>query len=180
MIDFHFTADTHFYHRNIIKYSAVRNCFTDEFHMNEVIIDNWNKQVKPTDIVYHLGDFAFTNATNAIELLRRLNGKVILISGNHDHKIIKNEEFKSLLYNLEFSYHETVIDKINVIMCHYPLRSWNGMSYGSFHLHGHTHGKCQQPGKSLDVGIDNRTDFKLWSWGEIRAFMDQIQTVNDY
>lgn len=171
MSEIYFIADTHFYHRNSIKYSAVRNCFTDELHMNEVLIDNWNKQVKPNDIVYHLGDFAFTNAENATNLLKSLTGRVVLCSGNHDHKLIKNAAFCAELYNLELSYHETKIDNVNVVMCHYPIRSWNGMHYGSYHLHGHTHGTCQQPGKSLDVGIDNRTDFCLWSWDEIKQFM---------
>ena len=171
MPDIFVTSDTHFYHKNIIKYSAVRNCFTDELHMNEVIIDIWNKQVKPNDIVYHLGDFAFTNAENATNLVKSLTGKICLVSGNHDHKLIKNSEFCAKLYNLEFGYHETKIDKTNIVMCHYPIRSWNGMHYGSYHLHGHTHGTCQQPGRSLDVGIDNRTDFKLWTWDEIVDFM---------
>ena len=112
MNEIYFIADTHFYHRNSIKYSAVRNCFTDELHMNEVLIDNWNKQVKPNDIVYHLGDFAFTNAENATNLLKSLSGKKIVISGNHDHKLIKNAAFCAELYNLELSYHETKIDNV--------------------------------------------------------------------
>lgn len=168
-----FIADTHFFHRNIIKYCPdTRGQFSDEIQMNEVIIDNWNKQVKPDDIVYHLGDFAFTNIANAIKLLDALNGRIVIISGNHDHKLIKSEEFKSMLYNIEFVYYETVIEKTNVIMCHYPIRSWNGMAHGSYHLHGHTHGKCQQPGRSLDVGIDNKKNLSLWSWAEIVDFMN--------
>ena len=46
-------ADTHFYHTNIIKYC--KRPFKDTYDMNKTIIDNWNRIVKPNDIVLTLG-----------------------------------------------------------------------------------------------------------------------------
>lgn len=49
-----FTSDTHFYHTNIIKYC--NRPFKSMHEMNEVMMNNWNKIVKPTDTVCHLGE----------------------------------------------------------------------------------------------------------------------------
>ena len=32
-----------------------------------------------------------------------------------------------------------VIEKQSIILCHFPLESWENSSNGSWHLHGHTH-----------------------------------------
>lgn len=52
--------------------------------MNETLIDNWNKTVGPTDVVYHLGDFCFAGAAAWYSLLGQLNGRIHLILGNHE------------------------------------------------------------------------------------------------
>ena len=51
-----FTADTHWGHRNIIRYC--QRPFADVEEMNEALITNWNSTVGKDDIVFHLGDFA--------------------------------------------------------------------------------------------------------------------------
>lgn len=168
-----FTSDTHFFHRNCIKYCpTTRGQFQDELEMNEALIIAWNNRVAAGDLVYHLGDFAFTNITKAVEILSRLNGRIVLIAGNHDVKLLKSPEFCNRFYNIEKSYYETKIDGTFVTMCHYPLVSWNGMSYGSFHLHGHTHGAYHHKGRGLDVGVDNREDLAPWTWQEICDYME--------
>ena len=166
-----FTSDTHYFHRNILKYSKVRENFVDEIEMNEKLIESWNSVVSDDDFIYHLGDFAFANIEKTLSVLERLRGKICLISGNHDKKLLKSSEFRSQFFDIRNSYHEIQVDGIFVIMCHYPIASWNGKYHNSFHLHGHTHGTLQQEGKSLDVGIDNREDFMPWTWEEICDFM---------
>ena len=52
-----FIADTHFGHKNIIKYC--NRPFANIEEMNETLIENWNKAVSAEDAVYILGDFAY-------------------------------------------------------------------------------------------------------------------------
>jgi len=48
------------------------------------------------------------------------------------------------------------------------------MYYGSYHLHGHSHGNYTAEGRILDVGIDARPqkDMGLWHWDEIVTYME--------
>ena len=78
----YFTSDTHFNHSNILTYCS-RPWKTVE-EMNEGLIKNWNEVVKPEDVVYHLGDFAMGNRKLIPDILARLNGRIVLVRGNHD------------------------------------------------------------------------------------------------
>jgi calcineurin-like phosphoesterase family protein len=77
-----FTSDTHFGHANVIKYCA--RPFADVEEMNRTMIERWNVRVKPEDTVYHLGDFAMGPVTEFAQYARALNGRKILVLGNHD------------------------------------------------------------------------------------------------
>ena len=58
-------SDTHWQHENILKFTKedgtlVRPEFFSVQEMDEIMIENWNKEVKnQDDIVYHLGDVTF-------------------------------------------------------------------------------------------------------------------------
>jgi calcineurin-like phosphoesterase family protein len=87
-----FTSDTHFSHFKICEYA--NRPFKTLEQMDETLIRNWNQRVKKEDTVFHLGDFCFSRSTEApdgqknkvaYEYYRnRLNGNIILTSGNHD------------------------------------------------------------------------------------------------
>lgn len=77
-----FTSDTHFGHKNIIRYA--NRPFDDVTHMNEMLVHNWNSVVHPDDTVYHLGDVALGPIRESLAYIRRLNGRKVLITGNHD------------------------------------------------------------------------------------------------
>lgn len=87
-----FTSDTHFNHTNIIRFC--NRPFKDVSHMNETIISNWNRVVGSEDIVFHLGDFCLGGSAEWINVLNRLNGKIYLISGNHDIKNLRQNYTK--------------------------------------------------------------------------------------
>ena len=71
--DMYFTGDTHFCHKNIIRYC--NRPFTNMDEMNRFIINEWNKTVGEKDIIYHLGDFAWRNLKAAEEILKQLKGR---------------------------------------------------------------------------------------------------------
>lgn len=77
-----FTSDTHFCHANVIKYC--NRPFADVHEMNRELVRRWNDRVALRDTVYHLGDFAFGPKPAIAAWRRRLNGRIILVRGNHD------------------------------------------------------------------------------------------------
>ena len=77
-----FISDSHFSHKNIIDYC--NRPFLSIEEMNDTLIYNWNKIVKNNDRVFMLGDFALCGKDKIIEIGQKLNGRKILILGNHD------------------------------------------------------------------------------------------------
>lgn len=162
-----FTSDTHFNHKNIIKYNPNRGASTVEEH-NELLIANWNRKVSDSDIVFHLGDFGFGKNRDNIAILSALNGRKFLIPGNHDTAILRNSDFVvgwesilPLIYDLQFK------GKFYALS-HYPMHEWNGSRHGSIHLHGHTHKVELKSGKNrYNIGIDSNPDTSPWSMTEL-------------
>jgi calcineurin-like phosphoesterase family protein len=85
----YFTSDLHINHSNII--SLCNRPYGNVEAMNEDIMTIWNNIVKPNDTVYMLGDMFFHNKLSSRayinDYITRLNGRKILIQGNHDRDI---------------------------------------------------------------------------------------------
>lgn len=140
------TADTHFRHRGVVQLSD--RPFSTVEEMDEALIENWNKVVHPRDIVYHLGDFSFCSPK---EIAKRLNGTIQLILGNHD-KYGRPHYEEAFSWVGHYKYIKFRDQKI--AMSHYPMRSWQGMQRGTWHLFGHTHQTLKPAMGSCDVGVD--------------------------
>lgn len=113
------TSDTHFNHKNILSYEPVSRPFINLDEMNGVLIHNWNKVIKPEDTVIHCGDFFMGELDKIDSILGRLNGKIILVRGNHDTKA-RLEKYKS--YGIEI--HDIYYYKYKgrfFIFCHFPI-----------------------------------------------------------
>jgi calcineurin-like phosphoesterase family protein len=78
----YFTADLHLGHRNIIDYSS--RPFRDAGHMNDALVERWYGTVAPKDDVIVLGDFAMGRIDEALPIAGLLNGRKVLLAGNHD------------------------------------------------------------------------------------------------
>ena len=157
-----FTSDEHYDHKNVLLHQANRaDLFASLEEMQEGLISRHNEVVKRKDIVYHLGDFAFKSP---MPFVRQLNGKHILLRGNHDYWYKKAElaaNFTSIHDVLKVKWEGIVL-----WLSHYPHLSWPRDNHGVIHLHGHCHGGLKAPGKSLDVGVD-ANDFRPLSLEEI-------------
>ena len=87
-------SDTHFGHDNIVAFEPSRG-FLADLHsvyndldlINQVnygLVKNWNSVIGKTDTVLHLGDLAWGGYDKIKTWVKRLNGNIILIRGNHD------------------------------------------------------------------------------------------------
>lgn len=131
------TSDLHLSHKNIIKYC--NRPFNNEFEMNQKIIQNWNEVVSFNDTTFILGDFMFSNTLEKIEnIVNQLNGKKILIMGNHD--TFSKSDYLIAGFDEVFEHmHEIYIHNSFWVLNHYQMASWNKSHKGSFHLFGHEH-----------------------------------------
>lgn len=77
-----FTADWHLGHARIIE--LCRRPFRDLGHMHDEMVERHNRRVAPGDTVYVLGDVVMGKFLENIELVRRFNGRLVLVPGNHD------------------------------------------------------------------------------------------------
>lgn len=130
-----FTSDTHFSHTNIIKYCDRPFATIEE--MNETIITNWNSVVGPKDIIFHLGDFSFGGTAEWTKILRRLNGRIYLILGNHDLKSMSHEIiccFEQVAMGMCIE-----VDQQKIYLNHFPFLCFEGESKDVWQLFGHVH-----------------------------------------
>lgn len=78
-----FTSDLHFGHARICELS--HRPFGSVEEMDEALIANWNSVVtQPDDIVWVLGDYALGDRARGLSYLSRMNGRKMLVEGNHD------------------------------------------------------------------------------------------------
>ncbi|MFG5384417.1 hypothetical protein [Yoonia sp. R2-816] len=139
MTDF-VTGCTHFGHANIIR--LANRPFADVDEMDRTLIANWNAVVRPRDTVYHLGDFAFRGGPDE-EYLKRLNGRIIRLQGNHDPN------------GWGADYMRVKCHKTRAVLFHYPIEEWDGWYRGAVHLHCHTHKPEFVSGERRgNVGVD--------------------------
>jgi calcineurin-like phosphoesterase family protein len=99
--------------------------------MNEYMVMQHNRVVKPGDKTYFLGDVTMGRNQKSLEILRRMNGEKVLIKGNHDLAPASYylEHFKDIR-----ACH--VLDRM--ILTHIPVHT---ESLGRFpiNVHGHLH-----------------------------------------
>ena len=140
----YYISDLHLGHFNIIN--MCDRPYSDVEQMNEDLINKWNNRVKKNDTIYFLGDFSMKLSNEkSLEYLKRLNGIKYFIKGNHDKNSFLEEAKRQNLINDYFDYKEINDNGRFVILCHYPLVSWNGMYRNSYHLYGHVHQNIIEP-----------------------------------
>lgn len=127
-------SDTHFDHANMLKFRTSNGelcrIFDTVDDMNEYMIEAWNKRVRPQDHVYHLGDVAL--GRKGLGMVRRLNGHLRLVRGNHDvydTKYYLAAGFKEI-------YGIRVLD--DLIFSHIPLHP-ESVKPRWTNVHGHIH-----------------------------------------
>lgn len=176
-MDIWFTSDPHLGHHNIIKYC--NRPFQNSQEQDQHILDTWNSQLKPGDLLYILGDLCWSGF-DFRSWASSLNTKELhLIVGNHDEKRdqllphIPRQLFRSINHLRTLQ----IADQ-SVTLCHYPMVSWRYRSHGSYHLFGHVHGKYPGNGRSMDVGVDCHA-FNLVNWETIHQRLSNVAVYSD-
>ena len=166
-----FTADQHFGHVNIIEYTS--RPFTDTNAMNEAMIERWNDSIRTDDTVWVLGDVALGRIAHSLPIVRRLNGRKLLLAGNHDrcwagHGPSAEAWIERYLEAGFAEIHQGVlhipIGRHRVLACHFPYHGDSQevdrfvdrrpVDRGEWLLHGHVHERWRQSGRMINVGVD--------------------------
>lgn len=178
-----FTSDLHFGHNNIIDYCG--RPFHDEWvdvwggellrsrveNMNETLIANWNRSVRDDDTVYVVGDFAMGKIAESLPLAAQLNGRKVLVAGNHDRCWSGNgtKNVNKFLPEYEKYFAEihealTIPELPNALICHFPFEGdsqevdrhadFRPRDVGQWLVHGHVHDEWRRNGRQINVGVD--------------------------
>lgn len=162
------TSDTHFAHAGICRFlrddGTPLRPWDDYGEMEEELVSRWNATVGPEDKVYHLGDVAI--GRKGLRVLERLNGKKVLIRGNHD--IFKLSDYTPYFKDLRGCHY---LD--HIILTHIPVHPVNLIRYKG-NIHGHLHYRRVL---NQDGSIDERyqcvcvehTDYRPIAWEEVRS-----------
>lgn len=177
-----FTSDLHFFHKRILDFCPTTRHGKDYTEMTETLIYNWNSMVEPQDTVFCLGDFSFGSYEETKDVLNRLKGHIHLIKGNHDQVVLRSDLIRR--FETVRDYMRTKVEGVDVVLFHYPIKEWDKMHYGSYHLYGHVHSKDMEMNdrRAMDVGIDARPngDMLLWTWDEIHATLKDRPIVSHH
>jgi len=127
-------ADCHFGHRGIVQFirdnGEKERPWYDVEEMNEAMIENWNKVVRPKDRVIVLGDFVINRS--ALPIANVLNGTKELVMGNHD--TMRAEEY--LVYFKKLHGIKVFDD---YVLSHIPLHPASVIPRYKGNVHGHLH-----------------------------------------
>ena len=122
--------------------------------INKEIFDKWNANITNKDCVFVLGDLTMRDNECKHELaryIRSLNGRKILIVGNHDN-FNTNEYF-----DIGFVETHTIYRYLdNVFMVHDPAVSVIGDRNKDKFLVGHVHTLYKECANTINVGVDVR------------------------
>lgn len=148
------TADLHFGDKRMLGLGGlgfIKRPFDSIISMNDTLIENWNSMVASGDTVYVLGD-VFAEKTwrdRRFATFTMLNGRKILVRGNHDDRL-------TMVLGWVSTHNRLTIERggVSFVMQHYPkvFRSFRD-ARSVVHLHGHIHSKeASMP--IYDVGVD--------------------------
>lgn len=172
-------------------------------NIEEALKHQWqmlNEHIGPNDIVFNLGDAVIGAGANSLDYAKRIVHLTCkhqyFIWGNHNagiHQIYDDcrkdiglladdIEIYPLTYpNSSFTflghYAEITIDGRVVVLTHYPIASWNHISKGAYHIHGHCHRNLKEDTtlQRLDVGWEWKR--RPVEWSEIVRELSPRSTV---
>ena len=180
----YYTSDLHLGHVRIIE--LCNRPFNNVDEMNEAIVENWNSTVSTGDTVFVLGDVALGKIDESLSLVSRLNGRKLLVPGNHDRCWSGNKKIRpvDITRYTDVGFEILTNDVICLNgwrLCHFPYRGdshdedrhigYRPVRYDRMPwlLHGHVHEKWKVNEDQINVGVD------VWDFTPVHE--DQIREI---
>lgn len=152
-------SDTHFGHKNIVKY-----CDRPMEH-NDIMEDNWWRLVGDNDDILHLGDLTVwydrQDLREWMEVASELPGNKYMLRGNHDP--LSDLDYLGYGYTIvpEFA---QLFDEGLILFSHYPddpkTREWDT------NIHGHIHNLKSPDKQYINVSV-KMMNYKPWRLGDV-------------
>lgn len=166
-------SDTHFGHENILAYCPWRQTWAQTVANHyATLIAAWQRVVRPTDWVLHLGDVALGPMNHAAAIRQQLPGRIIVVRGNHDRSL---SAMRAAGYDLVYSAVRIVCDGEQWIGRHNPAAfSVREAAVAKRLLHGHCHGNGLPATihddirkKTRDCSVDALSSVAPVSWSRV-------------
>jgi len=160
--------------------------FADCKSQSKALYKELDEKLTHDSLLVYLGDLTLNSTqAHAKWLLEKMSvGSLMYIDGNHDHRVAKVRQSKELTgivwlpKMVELTFIGRSGHKHHTTLCHFPMREWNHMNHGAWHIHGHIHGGYNEPrhleDKALDVSYDSCGQF-LSEFSEIETIMNNKQ-----
>lgn len=156
---------------------------------DQKVIARWNAVVTPDDLVWHLGDVGLGNDAQVMERVAQLNGRIQLITGNHDpcwpgHRDARKRQRRWLeVFESVQAFARVRLGARFVLLSHFPYEhdhtapvrhtQFRLRDEGLWLLHGHTHAKERLgphpryhevfPGPAIPRGREVHVGLDAWS-----------------
>lgn len=147
-----FLSDPHLNHENILSFlddkgEIVRPFKSIEEHDN-FIVDNCNKVVRAVDRLYFMGDVAMNR--RALPILGRINGRKVLIKGNHD--IFPLKDYTKYFQDIR-AY--KIYPEFGAIFSHIPIHPSQLEGRFKWNFHGHLHEKTIPDERYINLCVEH-------------------------
>lgn len=166
-----FLSDTHFTHKNILKFERTQFATIEEH--DEFLVRMYRdlaKKMCPGDTVYHLGDWGNIEFLWVNDILRERGAKTVLVMGNHDRK-----EYIPEFQKYFDEVHEYGIFLTNrVLLSHRPYML---AEPGVLNVCGHLHGSTLNSRNHLVVSLE-AINYKPVNNARIEKLVGQLPSYN--
>ena len=133
-------SDNHWNHWQINRYC--KRGFESLEQMNDSMTKKWNNTVRNEDLIINVGDVCFTKGESAAitAVFKKLNGRKILVKGNHDRK--STAWYLTNGWDFVCDRFVWVLNKKRILFIHDP-KHITDHDYKTCHyiFHGHLHEK---------------------------------------
>jgi calcineurin-like phosphoesterase family protein len=168
-VDF-LSADHHLDHVKILEYCS--RPFSTIEAMNRAIVERHNAVVGQQDTTYMLGDFALARPDRIQQLLGQMNGRKILIMGNHDHYTLARA--RSVGFSEVYRRMEIHSRAVRFLLTHESERTPLDVQPLDWVLCGHVHGRWRIKGRRINVGVDV-WDFRPVSLDQVCELVHELE-----